>query len=312
VLLVVLAWPLAAPARAQQVATVRRDGEAFLSEPGGKQLGRLALGLALAPEGSRGGNTQVTVNGWIIGTSVRTADRDGHNLAATRAANLRATPSTSGRIVARLVSGALLDHVAPRDNWVHVRRAGWVASAGLAAAPASAAAADSGADALRVVLRRPVQLYRAPDAPATGTLQAGVPVRITARAGGWVRVEAAGWVRESEVQQAGGQDVSGVTAADLRSAPDEWRGRVLRWTIQYIALQTADELRPDFAPGQRYILARGPAPEYAFVYVIVPPEKVAEIAGLQPLDSVTVLARVKSGRSAYLANPILELVDVVP
>jgi hypothetical protein len=155
-------------------------------------------------------------------------------------------------------------------------------------------------------------LYRAPDAPATGMLQAGVPVRITARAGGWVRVEAAGWVRESEMQQAGGQDVSGVTAADLRSSPDEWRGKVLRWTIQFIALQTADELRPDFTPGQRYILARGPAPEYAFVYVIVPPEKVAAIARLQPLDSVTVLARVKSGRSAYLANPILELLDVVP
>jgi len=172
--------------------------------------------------------------------------------------------------------------------------------------------ADTVVDARRAVLRRQVRLYRAPDAPATGVLEAGVPIRITARAGGWVRVEAAGWVRESEVRQAGGQAVSGVTAADLRSAPDEWRGKVLRWTIQYISLQTADELRPDFAPGQRYILARGPAPEYAFVYVIVPPDKVAEIARLQPLDSVTVLARVKSGRSAYLANPILELLDVVP
>jgi len=325
VVLGVFAWPLAAPARAQQTATVRRDGEAFLSEPGGKQLGRLAAGVAVAAQGGRGGNTQVTVEGWIIRTSVRAADQDGHNLAASRDENLRAAPN--GRLVARLVKGALLDQVERRGAWVHVRRSGWVAGGALASAPAAASAAapappaarpetaataDTGADARNAVLRRQVRLYRAPDAPATGVLEAGVPIRITARAGGWVRVEAAGWVRESEVREAGGQAVSGVTAADLRSSPEEWQGKVLRWTIQYIALQTADELRPDFALGQRYILARGPAPEYAFVYVIVPPEKAAEIARLQPLDSLTILARVKSGRSAYLANPILELLDVVP
>jgi len=312
VLLALMAWALPAPARGQQAATVRRDGEAFRSDPGGTQLARLAAGLALATQDSRGGNTQVTVDGWVILAALRKVNRDGHDLAVTRSVNLRSTPSTNGRILGRLVAGALLDQVEQRDTWVHVQRVGWVASAALAAGPAPAAEADTTADARRAVLKRAVHLYRAPDAPATGMLQAGVPVRITARAGGWVRVEAAGWVRESEMQQAGGQDVSGVTAADLRSSPDEWRGKVLRWTIQFIALQTADDLRPDFAPGQRYILARGPAPEYAFVYVIVPPEKVAAISGLQPLDSVTVLARVRSGRSAYLANPILELVDVVP
>ncbi len=321
VVLGVLAWPRAAPAQAQQPATVRRDGEAFVSEPGGQQLGRLAAGVAVATQGGRGGNTQVTVEGWIIRSSVRAVNQDGHNLAVSRDENLRTVPN--GRLVARLVKGALLDQVEQRGSWVHVRRSGWVAGGALVSAPAAAsaaaparadtgAAADTGADARRAVLRRQVRLYRAPDAPATGVLEAGVPIRITARAGGWVRVEAAGWVRESDVRDAGGQAVSGVTAADLRSSPEEWQGKVLRWTIQFIALQTADELRPDFALGQRYILARGPAPEYAFVYVIVPPEKAAEIARLQPLDSLTILARVRSGRSAYLANPILELLDVVP
>ena len=325
----VLGWPLAAPALAQQTATVRRDGEAFLGEPGGKQLGRLAQGVALATQGTSSGKTQVTVEGWMIHTALRAANKDGHNQALVRDENVRVGPN--GRLVARLIKGALVDSVERRGAWVHVRRSGWVAASALAGAPATAAApaapsaaaaviaradsiaaADTGADARRAVLRRQVRLYRAPDATATGVLEAGAPIRITARAGGWVRVEASGWVRQSDVEQAGGQAVSGVTAADLRSAPDEWQGKVLRWNIQFIALQTADELRPDFAPGQRYILARGPAPEYAFVYVIVPPEKVAEIARLQPLDSVTVLARVKSGRSAYLANPILELLDVVP
>ena len=86
----------------------------------------------------------------------------------------------------------------------------------------------------------------------------------------------------------------------------------MRWTIQFIALQTADELRPDFQPGERYILARGPAPEYAFVYVAVPPEKLVEVGRIEALASITIIARVRSGRSAYLANPILELVDIAP
>jgi hypothetical protein len=315
----VFAWPLAAPLGAQQAAVVQRDREAFVADPGGKQLGRLARGAAVTVQGARSGNTQVTVEGWILRSSVKDDRREGHTLSVgPPEENLRAAPN--GRVVARLVRGALLDEVARRGAWVHVRRSGWIASAALvkgarAAAPQAAPAPDSmrseDVDPRGAVLRRRVQLFRAPDAPTTSFLDAGVPVRITARAGQWVRIEAQGWVRESEVRPAGGQAVGGLTAADLRANPDEWRGKVVRWTIQFISLQTADELRPDFAPGQRYILARGPAPEYAFVYVIVPPEKLEEVSGLRPLASLTVLARVKSGRSAYLANPILELVDIV-
>ena len=63
-------------------------------------------------------------------------------------------------------------------------------------------------------------------------------------------------------------------------------------------------------PGQRYILARGPAPEYAFVYVIVPADRLAEVQRIEPLASVNIVARVVNGRSTYLANPILELVEL--
>jgi len=308
------------PACAQEPATVRRDGTPLVAEPGGRPLlARLAAGIAVVPQASRAGSVQVTLDGWVIGTAVASANRDGHALALSRDEYLRTVPN--GRLLARLVKGALVDSVEQRNGWIHVRRAGWVASralAGVAAGlPATAASADTSgsldtADVRTAVLQRAVRLYHAPDSPAAGLLEAGLPVRVTARAGDWVRVEAWGWVRASELQQAGGQSVSGVTAADLRASPDQWRGKVIRWTIQFIALQTADELRPDFAPGQPYILARGPAPEYAFVYVVVPPDKVAAVARLQPLDSVTIVARVKSGRSTYLANPILELVDLVP
>ena len=315
----VFAWSLARPACAQQSVTVRKNGEAIFADPGGTRLGRMARGAAVTAQGRRGGDTQIVLDGWIFAASLQADTREGHTLSVSPAEeNLRVAPN--GMLVARLVHGALLDEVERRGGWVHVRRTVWIASGGLAggapASAASAAAADSGQaeelDPRRAVLRRRVQLYLSPDSVSTGYIEAGVPVRITARAGGWVRIEAAGWVKESEVRPQGGLAVSGVTAADLRAAPDEWKGKVLRWTIQFISLQTADELRSDFTPGQRYILARGPAPEYAFVYIIVPPALVDEVSRLRPLDSITVLAVVKSGRSAYLANPILELQDIVP
>ena len=317
----VSACVVAASAAAQQL-TVQRDGERVLADPGGKELGRVAAGAAFTVQGRRGTDTQVLLDGWIFRSSLKKDAREGHTLSVTRPQeNLRAAPN--GRVLARLVWGALLDEVERRGGWIHVQRSGWVASAafaGAATAPAPARAARRADTAQaedmaprRAVLRRRVQLFLAPDTPSTGFLDAGVPVRITARAGDWVRIEASGWVRESEVRPPGGQAVSGVTAAEIRAHPDEWQGKVLRWTIQFISLQTADELRaPDFTPGQRYILARGPAPEYAFVYVTVSDEKLPRISQLRPLDTLTVVARVRSGRSSFLANPILDLVDVAP
>lgn len=155
-----------------------------------------------------------------------------------------------------------------------------------------------------------MQLYRAPDSAAVGQLEAGTPVRITARAGDWVRIESQAWVRENEIRLSDAGIMTGLSAAELRAAPEEFKGRLLRWTIQFLSVQTADELRPDFQPGQRYILARGPAPEYAFVYITVPAAMLADVQRLEPLASVTIIARVVNGRSTYLANPILDLVEL--
>lgn len=348
-MIVLPAATLPVPARASQAgpaspsAQVSRDNEAIFAEPGGVRIGRVARGESLRTGTTRSGHTQVTLEGWIFRASVTADNRDGHNLRVSRAPeeNLRSEPN--GRIVARLVEGALLTETERRGNWVRVRRTAWAATAGLATATAarppaqqsqqtappraepppatqvatqrdtaSAQAPADPVDPRRGVSRRRMQLFRAPDSAAIGSLEAGLPVRITARAGDWVRIETQGWVRESEIRLSDAGIISGVTAAELRGAPDDFRGRLLRWTIQFIALQTADDLRPDFAPGQKYMLARGPAPEYAFVYIIVPDDRLAAVQRLEPLASVTVVARVLAGRSTYLANPILELVDFQP
>jgi hypothetical protein len=322
----------AGPMCAQQTVTIDRDDTTVLAEPGGVRLGLLAAGTTLRATGSRDGSTQIMLDGWIWAASLRPDRRGGHTLAVDKAPSERFRASANGPILGVLVSGALLDEVERDGGWVHVRRSAWVASRALRGAPAAppggvaggapargarpaAAGADSvaaPADARLAIVRQRVGLRPAPDSAPSGTLEAETPVRIAERAGEWVRVEAEGWVRASDLRPAAGTALSNVTAAEIRSDPERYQGQLLRWTIEFIALQTADDLRPDFTAGERYILARGPAPEYAFVYVVVPPEKVAAVERLAPLSTVTVLARVRNARSTYLANPILDLVDIVP
>lgn len=318
--------------------TIQRENALFLAEPGGVRLGRFPIGTRVAATGSRSGHTQIALDGWIWSESVRPEARDGHTLAVRRTGEENVRNEPNGTIVARLVGGVLLDSLARRGGWYRIRRTGWVASVDLVAGTSQAAAPPRAAtpgpattpaarptpaapettavvenvDPRLAIVRRRLELRRAPGAPPAGTLEAEMPVRITARAGEWVRVEAQGWVRERELRPAGSSALNNVTAAELRTDPERFRGRLLRWTIQFIALQTADDLRPDFQPGERYILARGPAPEYAFAYIVVPPAKLAEVTRLQALSSVTIVARVRSGRSAFLANPVLELVEIAP
>lgn len=338
------------PLRAQQTVTVARDGEPFLAAARGTRLGRLAPGVTLAVVSRRDRHTQVTIDGWIFRSSVDTTSRDGKDLVVRRPEeNIRAAPNgrlivrlIEGSLLDEVERRGAWIRVR-RTGWV--ADAGLTAPAaptatrpGAApppvaapatatparqAAPAAAqtqtsrtamALADStaaaAADPRRAVVRRRMQLYRAPDSQAVGTLEAGVPVRVTARAGDWVRVETQAWVRAQEVRPSDESILTGITAAELRGAPEEFRGKLLRWTIQFLSVQTADELRADFTPGERYVLARGPAPEYAFVYIVIPPVLLAEVERLTPLASVTIVARVVAGRSAYLANPILELVEM--
>lgn len=325
-----LALFLTAPLASQ---TVIRDNEPLLADVGGTRIGRLAQGAAVASGPSRSGHTQITLEGWIFGQSLEPSRREGFTLQIARdpEENVRAEPN--GRIIARLVRGAVLNEVERRGGWVRVRRTAWVNSAGIgqqaAARPVPAPSAPSTpqrsdaatafpapdsvapADPRRAVVRRRLNLFRAPDSTAIGTLEGGHPVRIVARAGEWVRIETQAWVRENEIRLSDAGILAGVTASELRSAPEEYRGRLLRWTIQFLSLQTADELRSDFVPGQKYILARGPAPEYAFVYIVVPPALLPQVERLEALASVNLVARVRNGRSAFLANPILELVELL-
>jgi len=344
VLWLVLSPPLAAQARFR----VTTDGAWFFQEPGGKRLARLARGAIVVGGESQDAWQGVTLEGWIFATSVGPTPRAGYDLAVTRAPeeNLRSAPA--GALIGKLPQGFLLNKVAEgtSGNWVHVLRAGWVEKAAVESlAQVASSDADSGSptpgprpgapgapgtpghgpgvgppdtgagspgplDPARLETARRTVLYRAPEGAPAGTLAPSAPLRVLGRSGDWTRVELDGWVKSSDLEIAPPGVLMGITAAELRTDPQRYAGQVLRWTLQYIAEQQADELRPEIPTGARYFLARGPLPEHGFVYVIVPEAKRAQLESLSPLATIQVTARVRTGRTRFLGNPVLDLISL--
>lgn len=309
----------AAPLVAQLRYQVEVEGEWFHQEPGQRRLGRLARGARVAAAGATEGQwTRVTIEGWIFERSVGPATRPGFELSVTRdpEENVRSAPN--GAVVARLVTGVQLKRVSASGGWVQVRREGWVRRAGLTplgdtsatgAADTTRAVADSGAvDPSAVRTARATPLHSAPGGEESGRLAERTRVHVLSRGDEWSRVQVEGWVRTPDLEEAAPGVLVGVTAAELRAQPQRYVGQVLRWSLQYIATQTGDELRPDIPAGAPYLLAKGPLPELGFVYVVVPDSLRAAVGRLSPLARIDVTARVRSGRSRYLGHPVLDLI----
>ena len=346
VLGLVIPLSLAGQARSR----VTTDGAWFYQEPGGKRLARLARGAVLMGGETQGDWQGVMLEGWIFTTSVGPTPRAGYDLTVTRAPeeNLRSAPA--GALIGKLPQGFLLNKVAEGTSgrWIHVTRAGWVEKTDVETvaqvASSRTASADTGSgeptpgprpgapgtpghgpgvgqpdtnpnpsapvDPSRVASARRTILYRAPEGQPTGTLAPSAPLRVLGRSGEWTRVELEGWVKSADLEIAPPGVLVGITAAELRTDPQRYAGQVLRWTLQFISTQKADELRPEIPNGATYFLARGPLPERGFVYVVVPEAKRAQLETLTPLATIQVTARVRTGRTRFLGNPVLDMISL--
>ena len=322
------------PASAQGLARFRviNDGEWFYQEPNGRRLARLARGAMITGDPASSGDwMHVVLEGYIIATSVGPSPRPDFDLAVTHAPDENLRSSAGGALVAKLAEGFGLKKVGETDRWVHVTRDGWVLTSALEIVPAVSAtrtvsdsdtttssgaltpAPRAGGDSAppRAQPARPTTLYRAPDGPEAGTVTAETPVRVLSRSGDWARVQVEGWVKAAELPEAPPPGVQiGVSAAELRAEPQRYAGQVLRWTLQFIAVQKADDLRPDIPEGASYVLARGPLPERGFVYMIIPDGRLAAVQALAPLANIQVTVRVRQGRSRYLGNPVVDLISL--
>ena len=153
-----------------------------------------------------------------------------------------------------------------------------------------------------------VALRTAPDGRALATVDSAAILAPLARADGWTRVRLEGWIRDDQLLPADTALQLSLSGADLRAAPDRYRGTVVRWEVEFISIQKADQLRRDLRSGEPYILARGPGRESGLLYVAIPPALLPEMERLQPLDVITITARVRVGRSEPAGVPVLDLI----
>lgn len=311
---------VALPLGAQGQERIARATD-FMKDPGGTVLGHLAVGTTLLGGAVKGDWEEVTVDAWILASALRDDNREGFDVAVNLAAGttMRAGPGT-GASVGTLRTGALFKRRQSKSGWVNVRRTAWVLRASLASAkpaataapkpattvttpPAQPAATEPAGNASVSMLVGGTAIADVPSGATFATLEAPVKAEVLEHRAGWAHVRIDGWVRDGSIGEA--PPPGSITAADLRSQPDRYVGQTVEWTLQVIAVQKADELRPELPTGQPYVLARGPLPENGFVYMLIPPDQEAFFRGLQPLAKVRVRATVKAGRSKYLQVPVL-------
>jgi hypothetical protein len=328
----------AAPVTAQERFRVTSD-VSFRKAGNGAVLGTLVRGQEITIRKADGNWVEFRLEGWMFNRSVARTNREGFDVLTRTRENLRVEPN--GRILARVSSGALFDRTDERTGWTRLRRDVWIPRSAIQSltnppataqrpqprdsARGSAAARDaggspSGAGAGLIPPASPGDYLEAaastrilvtPDGPAVGALERGARARVVSRNGDWVRVQVDGWVKESETRPASDSGaLTGVTAAEVRASPGRYVGKVVDWRVQFLAVQKADELRPEIPAGRHYLLTRGPLPESGFVYIIIPPDQVERFRAVTPLEEMMVRGTIKAASTRYLPNPVMELLSV--
>ena len=311
---------------AQEAARVRVAEENFRRDPNGNELATVLRGAEVVVVSEVGNWVQVDLVGWIWGASVAETDRGGFDLSvrADGGENLRFQPQ--GQVVARLLEGCLLERISTDGNWRQVRRRGWLwkPSLEMNAAPAVTAGGANAAPATDLltspetleptVLTAPTSLvvHSTPDGDTIAQFHPGAQAQILGRTGDWVRVRVDGWIYgpaalDSALNLAHSGDLS---PAQLRADPSRYRGALVRWRVQIVSLQRAERARTDFEEGEPFLLARGAAGDAGFVYLAVPEGLVERAEGLEPLEYVTIVGRVRTGRSAQVGSPVVDLTDI--
>jgi hypothetical protein len=340
-------WCLTAVSLAAQTRLVQRTQAR--ATPGGAVIGTVNSGARIAGSEVKGNDARVVIEGWVDAS--RLGDkRDSFpaSVGGKIPLHVRASASLKGTIIAELRPGVGLTTIGEEGTWTHVRRSLWISAAALpndAAASAKAVSAPkksappqakSAAPAPKPVTAMPektpaaapetqpapvpsgwmsaphgTKVFVAPGGKQNGDLAPGAIVEPLARDRGWVKVRVEGWVNEKDLNPADSDFGSTLTAADLRANPDAAKGKIVRWEVQILSLQTADPLRRDLAKDEPYLLARGPGSENAVLYLTVPPSLLAEAKTIPPLTTMIITAKVRTGRSDPAGTPILDLRSII-
>jgi hypothetical protein len=322
-----------------QEATLAVD-ENIRFEPQGVIVARLVAGTPVRVIERQGAWSRITFGGTVWEASLQRRDGGSFDLivAADEGENLRQAPG--GRIIGRLNQGTLLNEVGREPGWIQVERTAWVWNASLSASggggtdaappPAAAtptrppaappqappSAAPAGGESWVRAGPSGTAVRTAPDGDTMAVARGGAELRVTGREGNWARVRIEGWVWLPSTEAAGagegaspGVILRDATVVELMREPERFRGRMVSLTLQYISLERAEAVRTDFLEGEPFLLLRSTEADRSFVYVAVPPEQLDSVSGLQPLERLQVVGRVRTGAAALTGNPVLELVE---
>lgn len=305
-----LQGPVAAQDRARTTAE-----SPLTKSPGDQPLGTLAKGVDILIGQRNGDWVSITLDGWIFTSSISGTNREGYDLITTKRPGENLRTVAKGPLLARLQNGVLLKKIETKGGWTHVQRQAWIQAKALGDAADSLAAQQPVEDTTmltghRVEMPRGGRLLQSAEGPLVATVAPGARGRVLSRSGDWLHVVIDGWVRDSSVKQNDSNVMTGVSLTELRADPAKYIGQTVEWRVQFLALQKADELRPEMPVGSNYLLTRGPLPEPGFVYVIVPADRIAQFATLPALQELTLRVIIRAPSTKYLANPVVELVSV--
>ncbi len=322
----------AGPAIAQSVR-VSVPEENFRKEPlvtGSNRLATVLEGAVLQVDSRQGRWVRATLEGWIWSPSLSATDRDGFDLIVSNPGgeNLREAPQGEARRIARLLRGMLLDRVERRGNWMRVRRSAWLWSESVVEVEGAdlepVVAQDEATERPDVepetartselpdrilVSGEQVHLHVSPSGDTLAALRPDANLEVLARQGSWARVRLEGWVWIPGTLPVDSAQATGDLApSDVKANPDQYRGRQVRWRLQFVSVERAEPTREDFYQGEPFILARAMSGDQGFVYVAIPPELVGEAESLRPLQVIEVLGSIRTGSSALMGVPILDLI----
>ncbi len=300
-----IALLFAAPVLAH--AQVRLSQEArFTKTPGSARLGTLLPGAVVTTGKTSKAFVEVTIEAWVRSASLGPMQRDGFDAAIRKGPGetLHATPD--GPVIARVIPNVGFVTVAKQADWTRVKRVAWIDQASLQT-PAGQPVA--GPD--RAEVTRKGDLAALPGGPVIGTVDSGTYARMLSRTGGWTRVQIEGWLPDSALRATDSRVLVGLSQAEVRANPAKYIGQTVEWRLQFVAIQRADELRPEIPEGQTYLLTRGPLPEPGFVYVVVPSSRVAMFTSVPALKELTVRGTIRAASTKFLPTPVLDLIEVV-
>ena len=297
--------------------------ENFRAQQNGTLLGQLRAGMSLEVLEVTDDWLQFDLDGWVWDRSLQAVNRGRFDLVVSVEGGENIRGAANGEVLGHLEQGTLLETVERVPGWIRVRRRAWVwrrsvalfgvDPSGGSAEPSrftvSSSMVESGEWALSRSADAPI--LSAPDGDTLAISDPSASLRVLAREGSWARVRLEGWIWLPDAADGGfGASIrTDVTLASVVADPDDYRGEVLQWDLQFISLERAEEIRTDFYATEPFLLTRMADGDQEFVYVAIPPERLGEAQGLTPLERIRVLGRVRTGSARLTGSPILELLS---